>query len=277
MRPTRSTCSLSAEFSLVRETILTQNERITQLYVIQSEEDPFVWFGVLFVDSGTYAGAVVRFVILIDESYPDCSCPKVIFEPVPYHPLINPDNGQLDTKNAFPDWNSNTHKLHQLLTFIKRVICNVEIYMREISELIRQDASAILNRNLSSATGRSHLNDSHQQHNHPLALQEYSEELINLFEDFPHTLKCIKIFEFNKQDFQYKIDQFKSSCCQRLFDPPTMYNNDRNAFLFSPWDPDVHEPVRRCILEGRFAPSSLFASYHKETDSVSFIPGSDSA
>lgn len=275
MRPTRSTCSLSAEFSLVRETILTQHERITQLYIIQSEDNPFNWFGVLFVDSGIYAGAVIRFVVLIDESYPDCACPRVIFDPIPFHPLVNPATGQLDTRNAFPDWNSNTHKIHQLLLFVKRVITNAEMYIRGIQELLRQDSASTISKGHQESASRSQPNDGLTQET--LAFSNYSLKLTDLFDDFSHTLECIRLYELSKPDFQLRIDDFKRSCCQQLFYRPGIYGNDRNALLFSPWNPDVHEPVRKCILEGRFAPTSLFASYHKETDSVSFIPGSDSA
>lgn len=279
MRPTRSTCSLSSEFSLVRENILSQNERITQLYVIQSENNPYLWLGALFIDTGIYAGAVMRFIIMIDDTYPDCPCPRVLFEPIPYHPLVDINTGYLDTKNAFPDWSSRTHRLHYLLSFIKRVIHNSEMYIREIQDLVRQDALLNGQQTQSSfdridGTGMDESNHSYLQRDTATGLiDHYSPSLINLFDNFNHTIECIKTYELNPSEFQRRVDDFKRKCFQSLLDRPTIYGDDRNALIFTPWDQDIHEPLRRRILEGRYAPASLLASYQKDTDSVSFIPG----
>lgn len=250
MRPVGPNCSLAAEFALVRENILLQNERITQLYAIQSESDPYQWFGVLFVDTGLFMGSVIRFNMTINETYPDCPCPRIVFDPIPCHPLIDPNTGQLDTKNAFPDWNSNTHKLHQLLLFVKRVICQAETYIQQIQELIRQ----------------------HKANNPD---EGFSKEFVELFHNFEDTLNCITIYEDDPNEFQSRVDAFRERCSQQLLDRPALFGDDRNAIRFTPWNQELHEPIRKSVLAGRFGPTSLFASYHKETDSVSFVPGSE--
>lgn len=314
-------CSLVVEFSLVKEYILLQDERITQLYVIQSEQNPFLWFGVLFVDTGIYMGTIIRFNILIDENYPNCSCPKVTFDPIPYHPLINPHSGLLDTKNAFPDWNSKTHKLHQLLYFVKRVICQAELYINQIRELIAQNVSSefekidhhhhsldndnddILKNNKnnddilfdetrSQIIKSTTLNDELESENQELlpgssrsnttstnnvinlpSNVATSQNLINLFECFENTLDCIRIYENNPEEFSRRVDEFKQKVGEQLYDKPISCNGDKNSLVFSDWDSECHEPIRQYILAGRFGPTSFFASYHKETDSVSFVPG----
>lgn len=253
MRPTRHNCSLAVEFALVRENILLQNERITQLYVIQSQSDPYLWFGVLFVDTGLYTGAIIRFNMIIDETYPDCPCPKIIFDPVPCHPLVDSNTGKLDTRNAFPDWNSNTHKLHQLLLFVKRVICQAETYIQKIQELISQ-----------------------QKANNNNNAQGFTSDFVALFNNFENTLNCITTYEDDPDEFQKRVHEFRLKCSQQLFDKPLLLSgDDENAIIFTPWDEKLHEPVRKSVLAGRFGPTSLFASYHKETDSVSFVPGSE--
>lgn len=292
MRSSRTTnSSLTVEFALVNENILIQKERITQLYVIQSEQDPYLWFGVLFVDSGLYMGSVIRFNMIIDEFYPDCPCPKIIFDPVPYHPLVNLQTGELDTKNAFPDWNSNTHKLHQLLIFVKRVICQADVYLKQIQEVISQYfhgeqktvRSEYINNedrptNMVQHQANSSTNDTpdpHMQSTNGIAIASDYENLSNFFSYVDHTVECIKLFENNHDEFQQLVNQFREKCCHELFERPTKTcGDDKNMLIFTPWNPDIHEPLRKYILAGRFAPSDLFASYHKETDSVTFVPGS---
>lgn len=249
MRPVRPNCSLTVEFALVRENILLQNERITQLYVIQSESNPYLWFGVLFVDSGLYMGAVVRFNMTIDESYPDCGCPKIVFDPIPYHPLVDPKTGELDTRNAFPDWNSNTHKLHQLLLFVKKVIYKAEEYIKQIHELINQQRT--------------------------ISPDGFTSDFIALFNNFESTIHCLTIHHDDPDQFQRHVDEFRQKCSQQLLDKPPLSEDDGNAIIFTPWESELHEPIRKSVLAGRFGPTSLFASYHKETDSVSFVPGTE--
>lgn len=308
-------CSLVVEFSLVKEYIFLQDERITQLYVIQSEQNPFLWFGVLFVDTGIYKGTVIRFNMLIDEKYPNSPCPKIIFDPVPYHPLIDPETGLLDTKNAFPDWNTKTHKFHQLLYFVKRVICQAELYINQIRQLISQHTSSefqkidyndsfdndeltnkdnnsdiLLGETRSQIIKSTTLNDELDAGNYEQLAgssntnitsnvinissnEAFSHNITNLFECFDKTLDCIRVYENNPKEFFKLVDDFKKKVGEQLYDKPDSCNSDANALIFSTWDMDRHEPIRQCILAGRFGPTNLFASYHKETDSVSFVPG----
>lgn len=81
------------------------------------------WNGVHFVSQGPYEGAVFRFTIHIPETFPDGECPveykmkmkffsstfvsslkKVIFNPIVFHPQINPETGELDVHRYFPVW-----------------------------------------------------------------------------------------------------------------------------------------------------------------------------
>lgn len=282
MRPNRSPCSLTVEFSLVKENILLQNERITQLYVIQSEQDPYLWFGVLFVDTGIFMGAVIRFNMIIDESYPSCPCPKIIFDPIPYHPLVNPETGELDTKNAFSDWSGDTHKLYQLLLFTKRVICQAELYINQIQDLINQhqiETESIdldSNRSQTIVIKHNEISQDTQMIDGSVGGNEiFSQSLTSLFVNFENTLRIIRTYEKNPEEFRRRAEEFKRSCCHKLYENPESTGGDKNALIFSPWKSELHEPLRDCILAGRFVPTSLFASYHKETESVLFVPGSE--
>lgn len=316
MRSARINCSLVTEFALVQENILLQNERITQLYVIQSAQDPLIWFGVVFVDCGIYKGSVIRFNMIIDESYPNCPCPRVLFSPIPYHPLIDASTGELDTKNAFPDWNSNHQKLYELLLFVKRVIRQADEYILQVRDLIRQSSLMLIDnqpchgglstpnednldckqqqkqRSQQSIEADSQPNNVNSSANRQTELNQQNglrqqlstqslsrtpqnsfSNIINLFANFQHTLEFLDTFDKRPKEFQRRVEEFKLKCCQQLLDKPALSGDDENALIFTPWDVDIHEPIRNCVLAGRFTPMRLFASYHKGTDSVSFIPG----
>jgi hypothetical protein len=51
--------------------------------------DPTIWTGVLFVQNGPYASAILRFQIRFPTSYPDVP-PVVIFTTDIFHPLLVP-------------------------------------------------------------------------------------------------------------------------------------------------------------------------------------------
>ncbi|KAB8214037.1 hypothetical protein BDV33DRAFT_183508 [Aspergillus novoparasiticus] len=59
------------------------------LYVSPAPNDPTLWTGVLFVRTGPYASAVLRFQIRFPPSYPDLP-PSVTFSTDVFHPLIVP-------------------------------------------------------------------------------------------------------------------------------------------------------------------------------------------
>lgn len=270
MRSNKPNCSLAVEFALIKENIWIQNENITQVFVIQSEQDPLEWFGVLFVDAGLYMGATVRFKILIDETYPNCGCPTVLFDPIPFHPLIEPETGKLDTKNAFSDWTSSEHKLYHLLSFIKRVIRDASLYIEQISSSIRQRQSEL--RDNVDTLGTSSCSHNYQN---DVNWDQNIASLNDLLTWPRHTLHFLKVYESDQDEFRLRVEDFKAECYQKLNGSSTLIGSDKNALVFSDWIPEVHEPVRECILAGRFNPPCLLAAYHKGSESVSFIAGND--
>lgn len=296
MRSSRVNCSLTTEFALVQENILLQNERITKLYVVQSEQNPYLWFGVLFVDDGLYKNSVIRFTIFIEETYPDCTCPKIVLDPVPPHPLVNPSTGELDTKNAFPEWNSNKNRLFELLLFIKRVIYRASDYVEQIDDLLTNCDDKTLKNIEKTSDNESTLSQQKESQNHSdtnCPSRKIEDKLLDveahnkqhddsqsithnpkdLFTWFHHTLGFYAVYNNDQDKFRQLLSDFRDRCSQQLLDRPAISGDDKNAIVFSPWNSEMHEPLRKCVLAGRFTPTSLFATYHKQTDSVAFIPG----
>jgi ubiquitin-protein ligase len=60
-----------------------------------------VWYGVIFLHQGIYEGGVFRFTLFIPDNF---DCPRVIFNPIVYHPLISTESGELDVKQYISNW-----------------------------------------------------------------------------------------------------------------------------------------------------------------------------
>lgn len=267
--------SLIVEHSLITETILLQDRRITKIYIIQSVEDPLRWFGILFVDSGIYSGVVVKFTMMIPTQYPDCECPKIIFHPIPFHPLIEPNTGELDTMIAFPCWNSNRNKLYELIMYVKRIFYKPELYIKNISELLLSISSSTSNITIDNINSNTDKEDSEQQIGDD---QESAHKNIqNMFINHIHTLKCINVFKNDPQYFLTKVDEFVHECSDVIHEiPPIWPESDFNVLRFSPWITEVHEPLRQVILEKKLPNRLNFcASYDRVTENVTFAPSSN--
>lgn len=50
---------------------MVESEKLNGIYVIPSYENSKIWFGVLFVRSGVFNGAVFRFNVLLPDNFPD--------------------------------------------------------------------------------------------------------------------------------------------------------------------------------------------------------------
>ena len=84
--------------------------------------EALVWNGVIFLHSGPYAGAVLRFIITFPEEYPQV-VPSVRFMSDVYHPLVN-SNGHFIMQQFFPVWRPNYDFVIHVLLQIKRAFTN---------------------------------------------------------------------------------------------------------------------------------------------------------
>lgn len=97
--------------------------RIPNVYVIPSAHSSFIWYGVIFVRNGIYEGGIFRFTIFISDNF---DCPRVIFNPAVYHPLINSDSGELDITQYISNWKRNIHHIYQVLYYVRRIFSQIE-------------------------------------------------------------------------------------------------------------------------------------------------------
>ena len=85
------------------------------------------WHGVVFVRSGMYRSGIFKFVIEIPESYPEVG-PSVRFSSRIFHPLINVDSGELETKQQFRVWRPSQHYIVHIVAFVKAIFYKTDLW-----------------------------------------------------------------------------------------------------------------------------------------------------
>ncbi|XP_057325027.1 protein crossbronx homolog isoform X1 [Microplitis mediator] len=182
------------EYSILSEYKLMQTQDLKGIYVIPSAQNPFLWFGVLFVRQGIYQGGVFRFTITLPDIFPDGDCPKVIFKTKVFHPLIHNETGEFSTSAGFPEWKKSNRVFH-LVQFITKVFNKVDPKLKAINE-----------------------------------------EASNLFEN-------------NIEEYRTKAKESVKDSLDHVYDPPE--TEDAHYLKFSPWDPEIHEPIRQKLYQSR--------------------------
>ncbi|KAG7311557.1 hypothetical protein JYU34_002604 [Plutella xylostella] len=107
------------EYIIMAEYRMLQTENFPGIYVIPSYENSFTWFGVIFVRSGLYEGAVFRFTLTLPDKFPDTEeVPVVKFSSPVYHPAIDATSGVLNISEVFPQWDRKFHHVWQILKYV---------------------------------------------------------------------------------------------------------------------------------------------------------------
>ncbi|KAK6623469.1 hypothetical protein RUM43_009321 [Polyplax serrata] len=115
------------EYAIMAEYLMLQKQELTGIYVIPSDVDPLVWFGVIFVRQGLYEGGIFRFQLLFHEDFPDGPCPKVIFESDVFHPAVNIETGELNVSDEFKEWKRNVNHVWQVLQYAGRIFYRIDL------------------------------------------------------------------------------------------------------------------------------------------------------
>lgn len=151
---------------------------------------------------------------------------KVIFNPIPYHPLIDPETGELNTKREFRNWQPNQNKIWHVILFAKKIFYLLD---KEITNVINEDKT---------------IND-------PLVnpIQTKSEES-NETELGSHYENTMKFFHTNFKEYQAKVEESIKECHAKLYDNPEENSLDLHSIRFHPWNSDEHEQLRRKLLKG---------------------------
>ncbi|XP_076656829.1 protein crossbronx homolog [Halictus rubicundus] len=130
------------EYNILSEYKMLCCQELKGIYVIPSAQNSLLWFGVQFGRQGTYQGGVFRFTITLPQNFPDGGCPRVVFQTPMFHPLINPESGELCTSWGFTEWRR-SNRVWQLVQFITKILTKVDIKMTPVN----QEASMLLENN----------------------------------------------------------------------------------------------------------------------------------
>jgi len=141
-KPNNSYGPFFLEYSLLAEYNLLQKQKLPGVYVIPSAQSTLYWNGMLFVRAGMYQEGVFRFHMVIPDNYPNGDSPRLIFEPAVFHPVIDPDSGELDVKRAFTKWRRNVNHIWQVLLYARRIFYKIDTKSplnQEAATLYEQD------------------------------------------------------------------------------------------------------------------------------------------
>lgn len=137
------------EYSIMSEYNLVTKKCLPGLYVMPSASSPLLWFGVLFIKKGLYQGGIFRFNLEIPETFPDCTCPRVVFESKVFHPSIDIATGEVFMNQAFPEWKKDVNHLWQILEHVLQLFLSIDVkdpVNQEASNLYVNDMDAFANR-----------------------------------------------------------------------------------------------------------------------------------
>lgn len=139
------------EYIILAEYKIIETEDIQGVYVIPSRENSLIWFGIIFVRNGPYKDGIFRFTVILDEKFPDCEHPKIVFQTKVIHPVIDPGTNEMNLLGGFPTWSKNEQHLWQVLKYIQWVFANIEASIphsinKEACDMITKDKEAFGNK-----------------------------------------------------------------------------------------------------------------------------------
>ncbi|XP_052871916.1 protein crossbronx homolog [Anopheles cruzii] len=136
------------EYKILTEYERLQSEDLGGVYVTPSYDNPFLWFGVIFVRGGLYKGGVFRFSVLLPNLFPnDSAIPVITFQSEVFHPLIRSADGVLDLSDAFPKWRAGETYIWQILKFVQFVFQSLEEHTIQTEEVANRDAYEMMHDN----------------------------------------------------------------------------------------------------------------------------------
>ncbi|XP_055920360.1 protein crossbronx [Eupeodes corollae] len=140
--------TITQEYKTLAEYKMVAAEKISGVYVIPSFGNSLSWFGVIFVRTGFYAGAVFRFNILLPEKFPqDSAAPTIIFENEVFHPLVCPFTRALDLSADFPVWKVGEDHVWHVLKFMQFVFLDPYESMRASPSVLNKEAADLFGQN----------------------------------------------------------------------------------------------------------------------------------
>lgn len=191
---------------------------------------------------------------------------KVIFDRKPFHPLINPSNGQLCTLKHFESWDPNINHVWQVIKLIKEMFMNLEEEIDQLGKIcsIVNEEEKVGSQEGERIEGEKSGRSCKQTISHPLVessqnqnqnqnqnrsgrnLSNYSMEQIMS----QINVEAIKLYHQDFDTFQFKVAEVVVESRSKLYDPPEEDGGqvDDHQISFGPFNPQIHEDIRRNVL-----------------------------
>lgn len=117
---------LTQNYLILAECNLLRAHHPTGVFVMPSTEDPLVWCGIISVRSGYYTGGIFNVQLYLPEDFPSNTLPCLCLPKGFYHPLVNPDTGQVSLTFAFPQWDIERHHIWHVLHYLRFILTNLD-------------------------------------------------------------------------------------------------------------------------------------------------------
>uniref|UniRef100_A0A8C5QCS5 UBC core domain-containing protein n=1 Tax=Leptobrachium leishanense TaxID=445787 RepID=A0A8C5QCS5_9ANUR len=123
--PTQSVQSTNGTHASYEFTLVVK-QKLPGVYVQPLYQSALMWFGLIFIQHGLYQDGVFTFTVYIPDNYPDDECPRLVFDIPVFHPLVDPESGELDVKRAFAKWRRNHNHIWQVLMYARRIFYKID-------------------------------------------------------------------------------------------------------------------------------------------------------
>ncbi|VVC97376.1 unnamed protein product [Leptidea sinapis] len=123
------------EYIIMAEYRMLQTENLQGIYTIPSYENSLLWYGVIFVRSGLYAGGVFRFTLQLPDNFPDDKVPVLTFTSQLYHPAVDVNTGILRLSEVFSHWDRKQNHIWQILKYLHWIFYNMNLKVPANSEV----------------------------------------------------------------------------------------------------------------------------------------------
>nr|CDS21195.1 AKT interacting protein [Echinococcus granulosus] len=114
-------------YSIMSEYNLIMRFHPPGIYTLPSIDQPDVWYGLISVRKGYYAGGVFPFKLEIPEDFPSVLPPKIFLPRGFYHPYVSPQTGELDLGPEFEKWVSGTSRIFHILHYLRCIMNDLSV------------------------------------------------------------------------------------------------------------------------------------------------------
>lgn len=173
---------------------------------------------------------------------------KIIFDRKPFHPLINASTGAVCTLKRFEHWDPNVNHVWEVVKLVKDMFKNLEEEIDQLSQITGIMKGS--EKQESEAKADQRTNRKVHVTEHPLGQKQSSYISHHLIEQITKqiNIEAIKLYYDDFDSFQFSVAEVVVESRSKVYDPPESDQNDEHQISFGPFNPDIHEEIRKNVL-----------------------------